>query len=112
MYNKLDFSRCFNYIVSYRPIMPAPKNRSTSKNGFYQSVCLDLIDLGTNLEIYVEVNRHMIVATRFCFRRSDETYLIDHFDGIKGNDIYTNLRWVTPKENNWRNNPNRKPPIK
>ena len=48
------------------------------------------------------VKIHRIVATVFIQNIENKPY-IDHIDGDKSNNIVTNLRWVTPKENS--NNP-------
>jgi len=50
---------------------------------------------------------HRLVAMHYCdnpFDRVDRTINVDHVDGNKMNNHYTNLQWVTAKENNarWR----------
>lgn len=62
----------------------------------YLYVCLH--ELGKNH--YKKI--HRLVAEAFVDNEEDKP-CIDHIDGDKTNNIYTNLRWVTPKENS--NNP-------
>ena len=48
---------------------------------------------------------HRLVAMYFCdnpFTHIDRTITVDHIDGNKMNNHYTNLQWVTMKENNMR----------
>ena len=50
---------------------------------------------------------HRLVAMYYCdnpFNTIDRTINVDHVDGNKMNNHYTNLQWVTSKENNarWR----------
>lgn len=41
---------------------------------------------------------HRLVATHFC-GGCQEGLQVDHVDGDRGNNVYANLRWVTPTEN-------------
>lgn len=64
----------------------------------YGYLCVCLHELGKNH--YKKV--HRLVAEAFVENEEDKP-CIDHIDGNRKNNIYTNLRWVTPKENS--NNP-------
>lgn len=44
---------------------------------------------------------HKLVAKYFC-DGYEEGLVVDHIDGNKQNNVYTNLEWVTPSENNRR----------
>lgn len=44
---------------------------------------------------------HKLVAKYFCDGYA-EGLVVDHIDGNKQNNVYTNLEWVTPSENNRR----------
>jgi hypothetical protein len=70
-----------------------------SAYGYYNSINSTLIDLETNAAFDTLIARHRLVATRFCKPRSKETWIVDHWDEVKGHDLYTNLRWVTNLEN-------------
>lgn len=68
------------------------KNKSlkfhTDKDGYYR----------------VSINRHgyginRLVAYEFCLKNRDLSLVVDHVDGNKQNNHYTNLEWVTVKEN-------------
>ena len=42
---------------------------------------------------------HRLVAEYFCEGRTDERNQVNHIDGNKANNNYTNLEWVTNQEN-------------
>jgi hypothetical protein len=47
---------------------------------------------------------HRLVAQAFC-HKSDETYQVNHINGNKRDNVYTNLEWVSRSENRlhaWR----------
>lgn len=69
---------------------------TVDKYGYYV-VCL--YDKGKRHSVKV----HRMVAVAFVDNRENKPQ-IDHIDGDKTNNTYTNLRWVTPKENS--RNPN------
>lgn len=58
----------------------------------YPVVCLH--EDGKNYSVKV----HRLVANAFVDNKENKPQ-IDHIDGNKENNVYTNLRWVTPKEN-------------
>ena len=43
---------------------------------------------------------HRLVAECFCDGHSSERNEVDHIDGCKSNNVSSNLRWVTRRENN------------
>lgn len=51
---------------------------------------------------------HKLVAIKFCHNPfgqiSGREITVDHLDGNKTNNHYTNLEWVTSRENSWRYN--------
>lgn len=64
----------------------------------YGYLCVCLHERGKNY--YKKI--HRMVAQAFVENKEDK-HCIDHIDGNRKNNVYTNLRWVTPKENS--NNP-------
>ena len=49
---------------------------------------------------------HQLVAEAFCDGKDEVHFQVDHIDGNKLNNVWTNLRFVSPKDNS--NNPNTK----
>jgi hypothetical protein len=49
----------------------------------------------------IRFKTHKLVAKYFCEGYA-EGLVVDHIDGNKRNNVYTNLEWVTPSENNRR----------
>lgn len=45
---------------------------------------------------------HRLVAMAFCGGRTEEKKWVDHVDGNKSNNHFSNLDWVTPSENSQR----------
>lgn len=45
---------------------------------------------------------HRLVAIAFCEGRNEEKKWVDHIDGNKSNNHFSNLDWVTPSENSQR----------
>ena len=45
---------------------------------------------------------HRLVAEHFIPNDDAGKFEVDHKDGNKRNNSWTNLEWVTPKENSWR----------
>lgn len=45
---------------------------------------------------------HRLVAMAFCEGRTEEKKWVDHVDGNKSNNHFSNLDWVTPSENSQR----------
>jgi len=43
-----------------------------------------------------------LVAEAFCTGKSETNCVVDHLDGVKINDTYTNLEWVSVAENTQR----------
>lgn len=43
---------------------------------------------------------HALVATVFIGQRPTDGHQVNHRDGTKRNNVFTNLEWVTPRENN------------
>lgn len=44
---------------------------------------------------------HRLVATMFCYKRNCEYDVVNHIDGVKTNNHYSNLEWVTPGINRY-----------
>lgn len=42
---------------------------------------------------------HRLVITAFVGKRPSKKYFVAHYDGVKANNHYSNLRWATAKEN-------------
>lgn len=57
---------------------------------------------GVQTDGYVHYNGqkvHRLIATAFCPGQSEEKRFVNHIDGNKQNNHYTNLEWVTPARN-------------
>ena len=64
--------------------------------------CFRLFELKPCKNGYIDTRfgaMHRLVANAFCDGRSSERKEVNHIDGNKENNKYTNLEWVTPKEN-------------
>jgi hypothetical protein len=86
------------YLISnYGRIFSKIKNRiikSTKHCQGYKHITL-LSDKGQYKKILV----HRLVAWHFVLGYSDKSNIVNHNDGIKMNNYYKNLSWVTNKEN-------------
>ncbi len=71
----------------------------------YITIQLRMINMETMLVARKSLSRHVLVANRFCKKRGPECRFVDHYNKCKGDDIYTNLRWLTPAENSDPNAP-------
>jgi len=63
-----------------------------------------LVSLHRNNERITRRQVHTIVAETFLASDMGDGLVVDHIDGIRSNNVLTNLRWVTHTENN-RNTP-------
>jgi hypothetical protein len=52
----------------------------------------------SNNGIQSELNAHRLVAKLF-IENKNNSLQVNHKDGVKDNNIFSNLEWVTPKEN-------------
>ena len=81
--------------------------KGTYKANEYQRIQL-VID-GKSKSLLV----HRLVAQAFCYNPNPEEYtIVDHIDGDKYNNNYTNLRWVNSKQNAMNRKTNERLPCK
>ena len=83
------------YLVSNMGRVKNAKNGVLKKNflmGHYLVVCLRKAKKTTIRTV------HRFVSQAFCENPEDKPF-VDHIDGKKTNNIWSNLRWVTDKEN-------------
>lgn len=64
-----------------------------NNNGYY---CVSLMN---NSKIHPNIKVHRLVAQSFVSGKSSINIEVDHIDGNNTNNLYSNLRWVTHKEN-------------
>ena len=73
----------------------SPKERKQSiKTGGYKNV--GLVVEGNKVKWF---RVHRLVASAFCENKGDKPY-VNHIDNTRTNNHFSNLEWVTPKENN------------
>lgn len=90
-----DFSM---YIVStYGQIRSLFKHKLLKPNDLVGYNCVTLVDRNTSDKYTVRV--HRMVAFTFVEGRTTDRNKVNHIDRNKRNNHYTNLEWVTPKEN-------------
>ena len=53
------------------------------------------VSINTTMNIFI----HRLVAWEWCHENRDINLVVDHLDGNKQNNVCTNLKWVTIKEN-------------
>lgn len=83
------------YTVSNNGRVKNPKGKlmkQFGKNGYMR---ISMVDSNGRKRT---VGVHRIVATAFIERPADKTS-VHHIDGNRGNNMASNLKWVTPKEN-------------
>ena len=73
-------------------LQQAQQNIMTNNSGYR---CVQLKSSGDSFVMTV----HRLVALAFCDQTDSENKTVDHIDGDKLNNHYTNLEWVTQEEN-------------
>lgn len=91
------------YIVSengevYNCILNKMMSPYFDKDGYLR---ISLCAKNTNSKNHIQVRINRLVAWEFCQNR-DISLVVDHIDGVKTNNHFSNLEWVTVKENTHR----------
>ena len=95
IFNKLDIVGFNNYSISnYGRVL-------NNKTGYFLKPCKNdkgyfVVSLSKNSKVK-KFKVHKLVALLFC--DGDKTKVVNHIDGIKTNNFYTNLEFITQIEN-------------
>jgi len=92
-----------NYAVSSLGRIRRDKPGKGTRAGKLRKICvlpngyeyIDMWEEGFCTRLYV----HQVVALAFIGPQPTPAHEVAHWDGVRTNNVFTNLRWATPKEN-------------
>lgn len=93
-----DYVKRDTYLISsFGNIKYINSNDIINKNDVKGYQIVTIRDINDNFR---NIGIHRLVANAFCQGRSKERNFVNHIDGCKNNNKFTNLEWCTVAENN------------